>query len=286
MFKKTLGAAALGSAVLIGFNFASAEPEATPAVTQSTNANNDAIRTSLTAMFSSPTVVPTSVEPTAIAGVWEVFFGAQVIYTDTSGRYLFTSNRDGIQLIDRIEGRNLTKESVDARTRPAAKKVLAALKESDTVNYKPKNGTKHVLTVFTDIDCYYCQKFHNEMDSYLAQGIEIRYAFYPRAGYNSASGQSAQNVWCADDKAATMTIAKAEAQRAQQAARSGIPVPPSTVVNKTCTNPIQNHMQQAGTIGVNSTPNLLTASGTLIPGYMPAATLIAELEKDKAKFGN
>ena len=49
-------------------------------------------------------------------------------------------------------------------------------------------------------------------------------------------------------------------------------------VPKECSNPIEKQYQLGRELGVSGTPALVTADGTLIPGYMPPATLRKRLE--------
>src|SRR3546814_20886449 len=74
--------------------------------------------------------------------------------------------------------------------------------------FAPEGHTKHVVTVFTDVDCGYCRRLHSQMAEYNAQGIEIRYLSYPRSGPNSESFRPAEAVWCSADRKTALTQAK------------------------------------------------------------------------------
>jgi thiol:disulfide interchange protein DsbC len=117
--------------------------------------------------------------------------------------------------------------------------------------------------VFTDIDCGYCRKLHAQMEEYNANGIAINYMAFPRAGIGSRSYEKAVSVWCADDQQAAMTLAKAGSD----------PDP------KQCDNPIAEQYQLGLSMGVSGTPNMMTQSGQLIPGYVPPEQLRERLEK-------
>ena len=193
------------------------------------------------------------IAPAAVPGLYEVVVGDSIVYATGDGRYLLQGN-----LLDLVEQKNLTEPRMNAIKAEA----IAKVSEENMVIFGPKDA-KHTVTVFSDIDCGYCRKLHNEMDSYNEAGIRIRYLFYPRAGVNSESYKKAVSVWCADDSNQAMTTAKL-----------GKPV-----TEKECTNPVQSHMQLGENVGVTGTPALVLENGKLIPGYIPAARLSVILEQ-------
>jgi len=129
-----------------------------------------------------------------------------------------------------------------------------------SIDYGPANP-KRVMNIFTDIDCGYCRKLHNEMSQLTAAGIQVRYFAFPRAGINSASYNKYVNVWCADDRNAAMDTAKAGAN----------------VPTKSCDNPIADTHRLGKEIGLRGTPMLVYDDGTIVNGYKPANVLIAEM---------
>ncbi len=141
-------------------------------------------------------------------------------------------------------------------------KEIATIKAKDMIIFKPKGPTKAVLNVFTDIDCGYCRKLHQEVPELNALGIEIRYIAYPRAGVGSESYQKIVTAWCAKDRQGTLTRFK-----------RGESVP----INTCADNPVTAQFQLGERIGVTGTPSLITAGGELIPGYVPAKELAERL---------
>jgi len=150
-----------------------------------------------------------------------------------------------------------------ATTRVSA---LDKLGEDQMVVFSPKNP-KHTVTVFTDIDCPYCRKLHQEMDGYLKEGIKVRYLFFPRAGIGSKSYDKAVSVWCSADRNQAMTDAKAG----------------KDLGNKTCDNPVATHYKLGEELGVQGTPAIVTDDGRMIPGYLPPERLAAVFEKTAKK---
>jgi thiol:disulfide interchange protein DsbC len=195
---------------------------------------------------------PDVIEPTPVAGIYEVVVGPHIIYMSADGRYMFQG-----ELIDVSTRQSLT----EPRRRQAVESVIDNVSEAKMIVYEPKK-TKHTITVFTDIDCGYCRKLHNEMQSYLDAGIRVRYMFFPRAGKGSDSYRKAEAVWCADDRKAALTAAKNR----------------KPIDMKTCDNPIDEHMALVETLGARGTPFIVFENGDTQPGYAPAAQMARLLD--------
>ncbi|MFQ5643370.1 MAG: DsbC family protein [Thiogranum sp.] len=198
-------------------------------------------------------IKPDIIEPAPIAGVYEVVVGTRVFYMSADGRYMLQG-----ELIDVRKRVSLTQP----RRTAATKALLDSVSEDDMIIFRP-GKVKHVVTVFTDIDCGYCRKLHGEMDNYLAEGIEVRYMMFPRAGVGSESYRKAVAVWCADDRNAAMTDAK-------QGRKLDM---------KTCDNPIDRHMQLVRQLGARGTPFIVLEDGSTQPGYVPAKRLAGLLDQ-------
>lgn len=195
-----------------------------------------------------PGNAPDSIEPSELPGMYEVVFGAEVFYVSEDGRYLFSGS-----LLDLRSGRNLTED----KRAGGRLKLIAGVDEAKMIVFSPKQEVKHSITVFTDIDCPYCRRMHQEMPELNAQGIEVRYLFFPRAGINSKSYQKAVAVWCAKDRRQALTDAKAG----------------KAIDMKTCDNPIDEHMALVEELGISGTPTSVLENGQVIPGYVPVARL-------------
>lgn len=238
---KTLIVSALLGTLIVAISPAFAEPTATQTI-------ENALKQSL------PELKPDSVKPSPMKGLYEVTVGPKVFYVSEDGLYLVQGS-----LIDIKARADLTEQRLSAAR-------LAALDKVGTdkmIVFKPK-APKHLIYVFTDIDCGYCRKLHSEMAQYQTEGIEIRYLFFPRAGAGSESWNKAVSVWCAKDRNAALTTAK----------QGG------TVESKTCDNPVEQHMNLGMAMGANGTPMIVTAKGQVLPGYVGATQLAKMLEKE------
>lgn len=197
-----------------------------------------------------PETAPDSIKPTPIKDLYEVVYGAQVMYVSAEGRYLLRGN-----LIDLDQRQDLTEQT---RSR-ARREALSKVDESEMIVFSPTSKKpRHTITVFTDVDCPYCRKLHSEIDEYTNAGIKVRYLMFPRMGKNSPSYYKAVNVWCAKDRNEALTEAK-----------QGKELP-----KRTCKNPVQSQMELGQLIGVNGTPATVLENGEMVPGYRPAKEMV------------
>lgn len=253
-----LAAAAAGIGYLSSYLVhrpAVAEAQPGAEATASTGAmgqGEETVRASLARII--PGAEPDMVRPSPLPQTYEVIFGAQIMYVTADGRYVLQGD-----LID-LENRVNVSEQARSSQR---KQLVAAIDPGSEIVFSPEGKPRHVITVFTDIDCGYCRKLHREIDQYLDRGIEIRYASFPRAGRNSKSYFKAVSVWCSDDRQAALTRSK-----------NGEELPP-----KECEHPVDAHMKVAEEIGISGTPTLVMADGEVVPGYVPAGRLASMLEQ-------
>lgn len=199
-----------------------------------------------------PASEPDTIKATPIDGLYEVVYGAQVMYVSGDGRYMMQGN-----LLDLDKREDLT-EKTRSKVR---NKVMDKVSEDDMIVFTPEK-VRHTITVFTDIDCPYCRKLHAEIDEYQKRDIKVRYMLFPRAGVNSASFKKAVSVWCAEDSRKALTDAKQGKE----------------VETNTCENPVENQMSVGQSVGVTGTPAILLEDGELVPGYRPAEQMSAMLD--------
>ncbi len=132
----------------------------------------------------------------------------------------------------------------------------------ETIDFLAKKE-KYSLTVFTDVDCGYCRKFHNEIDQYNSLGISIKYLAFPRAGIDSESYTKMVSAWCSDQADLSITLLKDN----------------KSIPSNSCENSVAEQFELGRTLGITGTPALITQSGKLLPGYVPAQELLMLLQK-------
>ncbi|WP_020649028.1 DsbC family protein [Solimonas variicoloris] len=205
-----------------------------------------------------PSVKAENIRPAASRGLYEVQDGPNIGYVTADGKFLIEGD-----LINLKDGSNLTEN----RRKADRVAKLAAFGEENMIVFAPEGRTKHVVTVFTDVDCGYCRKLHSEMAQYNAAGIEIRYLSYPRTGPNSESFRKAEAVWCSADRKAALTQAKLGA-----AVEGG----------EKCENVVEREWALGNEFGLRGTPLLVLEDGSVVNGYLPPAALAQRLDAGAA----
>lgn len=220
-----------------------------------TQTNEQQLRESLARL--APDMQITAISESVMPGVYEVISGAQVFYLTPDGRYMLEGSI--IDLENRVD-------ISEQRRGMLQMEVINQIPEEQMLVFNNEAGdAERSITVFTDTDCGYCRKLHQEIEAITAANIRVRYLLFPRAGIDSSSSRDLQSVWCSDDQQSAMTIAK-----------SGGKVPAAT-----CNNPIENHMNIARQVGLRGTPLIYLDNGTKIPGYQPAAQLIEQIQQSE-----
>lgn len=198
------------------------------------------------------TDIPISeLKPAPIPGLYEMVFGTRVAYVSADGRYMLTGD-----LINLESGLNLAAQ----RRSGLVLKAIDAMGENNMIVIGPAKPGR-TLTVFTDVDCPYCARLHQEVPKLTQAGIKVRYLLYPRADKGTETYRRAVAVWCADDRVKAVGVAKSGGKLAM----------------KTCANPVDEHVRLGREIGVQGTPTIVIDDGRVLPGYAPAAELIAAL---------
>ena len=176
--------------------------------------------------------------------------GGTVFYGTADGRYLFAGDLYELTDDDLV---NLAEVGRIEKRRD----LMAGVSRDEMVVFAAVGETKGVINVFTDVDCGYCRKLHQEVPKLNQMGIEVRYLAYPRAGVGSRSYQKTVSAWCAKDPNKAMTQLK-----------SGMEIP-----DVSCENPVASQFDLGRQVGVTGTPAIVLEDGRLLPGYMPAAEL-------------
>ena len=214
---------------------------------------DDALNEELAAAVSRflPDVEIDNIQPAPIKGLYQVIIGPEVIYMTRDGSYIVKG-----EILDINERRNLT-EDVRADSRV---KLLNEIKKDEYIEFAGKNA-RDAIYVFTDVDCGYCRKLHQDVPELNSRGISVRYLAYPRAGVDSATGKEMSQVWCADDRQAALTASKKR----------------ESFEGKTCDDPVAEQHVLGQKMGVRGTPSIYLENGRNLPGYMPPEEIQKQL---------
>jgi thiol:disulfide interchange protein DsbC len=199
---------------------------------------------------------PSDVAASPIPGIYEVTMGGLIAYVSADGKYLISGN-----VYDLETQTNLTA----SRRNSARAKALASLREDQMIIFSPENP-KMTVTVFTDVDCGYCRKFHSQIAEINKAGVRVRYMLFPRTGPGTESWSKAEAVWCSADRKDALTRAK----RGEQ------------VKAKNCGDAvIKADYDMGDELGVEGTPALFTQSGDYIGGYLTPEQLVQAIQESQ-----
>ena len=213
-------------------------------------------RERLAGMFES--IDPDNVKSSPIDGWYMIQKGSLVAYISEDGRYLLQGD-----LIDLDTKVNLSEESrTDAR-----RELMSQVPNSEVILFSP-DEPKYSVSVFTDVDCTYCRRLHNQIEQYMDNGIEVRYLLYPRGGPASAAWNTSEAVWCAKDRREALTLAKQDREFESSQCDASV---------------VQDHYVLGQEVGLSGTPAIVLDDGELIAGYLPPDALKLRLEQKAAE---
>lgn len=197
-----------------------------------------------------PEVGHFDVRPAAMPGLYEV---------SIDGTGAFYASRDGLHFIAgelfQVRGNgliNLTEQKEERNRRH----LMGQVPTEEMIVF-PAKDEQGIVTVFTDVECGYCRKFHQQVPQLNAMGVTVRYLAWPRQGVGSRGYNRLVTAWCSDDRAETLTRLKAR----------------KPVKDQTCKNPVARHFELGRRLGVRGTPALVLENGNLLPGLVEAAEL-------------
>ena len=197
-----------------------------------------------------------SIKESQIENLFIVDIGdLQPIYASKNGEFffygeLYAVNGDTLQ--------NTTKDEINLKRKSILDEVLS---KDDFISFKSENE-KYRVTIFTDVDCGYCRKFHNEIKDFNDLGITVNYVAFPRSGLDSISYNKIVTAWCSKDPKNTLTKMK-----------QGIDVQLSLCQD----HPVETHFLLGQKIGITGTPAIIKSNGELLPGYLPPEELLNRL---------
>ncbi len=191
-----------------------------------------------------------------IPGYYEVRMqGGMILYVNETADYFIAGDLFFVRDDGFINATEVAR--IDQR-----KKLLDTLDENEMIVFSPPPQLlKTTITVFTDIDCGYCRKLHQEVPELNRLGIAVRYLAYPRAGIGSESYNKAVSSWCASNPQLALTKAKAGQE----------------IEQLNCANPVASQYALGDAFGVTGTPAIIYENGHLQSGYLPADQMAERL---------
>lgn len=202
-------------------------------------------------------VVVTAINPTPVAGLFEVTSGLDVFYVDATGRYGLVDGR----LVDMKEQRDLTAARLDQLTRVDFRRLPLDL----AIKEVHGNG-RRVLAIFEDPGCPVCRVLHKFLDQ--LPDVTIYRFMYPVTDPQSVP--KAQAAWCSNDRRAAWSALMTG---------TGGPTKPVPGCDAAGLVRILNTGDQ---LQIQGTPTVFLANGKRLVGATPPEQFIAALDESAA----
>ncbi len=211
------------------------------------HANEAMLKKSIEAAY--PKFTVDSISKTPYAGLYEVYIGGQIIYTDEKFSFLIVEGR----VVDPKSKKDLTTE----RLTELNKIDFAGLPLDLAIKVVKGNGSRK-MAVFSDPDCPFCKRL--EQNELVDISDATIYTFLlPLDQLHPDAANKAKLIWCAPDKA-----------KAWQDWVINGALPKKSA---SCEAPLEKIANVAKKYAVTSTPTLFFADGKRLTGAYPAAEI-------------
>ena len=186
-----------------------------------------------------------SIVKTPYVGLYEVFMGGQILYTDEKLTFLIAEGR----LVDPKTRKDVTSERLEELTRID----FASLPLEQAIKVVKGNGSRK-LVVFSDVDCPYCKQLERKELSNITD-ITVYTFLYPIDQLHPDAANKSKSIWCSTNrvKAWNDWILKDQ-------------LPTST---GKCEVPLEKVGELARKYGITGTPALIFSDGKRVPGALP-----------------
>ncbi len=186
-----------------------------------------------------------SVIKTPYAGLYEVFMGGQIVYTDEKLTFLIAEGR----LVDPKTKKDVTGERMEELT----KVDFNSLPLEQAIKVVKGNGSRK-LVVFSDVDCPFCKKLEqNELSN--IDNVTVYTFLYPIEQLHPDAANKSKSIWCASNRVKAWNDWIFNNKL------------PASATN--CEVPLERVGELARKMGVTSTPTLIFSDGRRMLGAQP-----------------
>lgn len=186
-----------------------------------------------------------SVTKTPYPGLYEVFMGGQIVYTDEKLNFLIAEGR----LVDPKTKKDITGERLEELT----KIDFNSLPLNQAIKVVRGNGSRK-LVVFSDVDCPFCKRLEqNELAN--IDDVTVYTFLYPIESLHPDAANKSKSIWCAPNRVKAWNDWIFNNQLPTSAAK--------------CDVPLERVGEMARKYGVTSTPTLFFADGKRMLGAQP-----------------
>jgi len=198
----------------------------------------------------SPQLVVKEVRPMdAIPGLYEVYIGDAIFYTDAGGEHMIAGGHiyETATRTDLTQARLEALNRIDFSTLPLKNAIVSG---------DPKGKP---LAVFTDPDCPFCRHLEKEMPN--VKGVKVYTFLMPLESLHKHARAKAEAIWCSKNRHKALQAVMLDNKQADD------------LKAKDCKNPIAENIALGESLGINGTPTLIAGDGRKHAGGMSAAQL-------------
>lgn len=186
-----------------------------------------------------------SVTKTNYSGLYEVFMGGQILYTDEKMSFLIAEGH----LVDPKTKKDITGERLEELTRVD----FNSLPLDQAIKVVKGNGSRKMV-VFSDVDCPFCKRLEQKELANITD-VTIYTFLYPLQQLHPDAEAKSKSIWCSSNRVKAWQDWILNSQL------------PKTAGN--CEVPLEKVGELARNIGVNSTPTIIFANGRRMLGAQP-----------------
>lgn len=210
-------------------------------------ANPDLVKKEVEKKF--PEVKIERVTKTIYGGLYEIFAGSEILYTDEKVTFLVLGN-----LIDAQTRSNITE---------ARMQKLTAIKFDDlpleqAIKLVRGNGSRR-MAIFADPNCGYCKRFEQDVNQ--LENVTAYIFTYPILSPDSMT--KSKSIWCSPDR---LKAWQDQMLRGQAPTAAG-----------TCESPVDKLVALGQRLRINGTPTTFFESGDRVSGAIPKEQIEAKL---------
>lgn len=186
-----------------------------------------------------------SIKKTSYSGLYEVFMGGQIIYTDEKFSFLIAEGR----IVDPKTKKDLTGERLEDLTKIDFSSLPLAL----AIKTIKGDGSRK-LVVFSDVDCPFCKRLEQNEFIHI-NNITIYTFLFPIEKLHPDAKNKSRLIWCAKDRSkAWLDWSLNETLPAGKA---------------NCEPPTEQVLELGSKLGITSTPTLIFSDGKRMLGAQP-----------------
>ncbi len=180
---------------------------------------------------------------TQLPGIYQVSIEGQRAYTDKNAQFFVMG-----ELHEVVAGQGF-RNLVELERTAERKEKMAAVPVETMITYAPEGEVKGRINVFTDVNCGYCRKFHqNILPELNKMGIAVSYYAFPVIG-REVSRKQMISAWCSKDREQALSALKDR----------------KSIEEASCgTHPVDMHLELGRDLEVSGTPSVFLPSGDKI----------------------